>query len=71
MAAATMQILRRNVISLKVLEPWVFRIAAGANPFGSSGDHDPYQLAGNAQAFLRALHLQLTLAPTRPGSDPT
>lgn len=70
MAAATMQILRRNVVSLKVLEPWVFRIAAGANPFGSSGDHDPYQLAGNAQAYLRSLHVQLTLASNPPGVRP-
>lgn len=70
MAAATMQILRRNVISLKVLEPWIFRIAAGANPFGSSGEHDPYQLAGNAQAFLRSLHVQLTLASNPPAVRP-
>ncbi|MCW2833926.1 MAG: hypothetical protein JWN68_1879 [Nocardioides sp.] len=69
-AAATMQILRRNVISLKILEPWVARIAQAANPFNSSGEDDPYALTGNAQAFLRSLHLQLTLAgdppPTRP-----
>jgi hypothetical protein len=70
MAAATMQILRRNVISLKVLEPWIFRIAAGANPFGSSGEHDPYQLAGNAQAYLRSLHVQLTLASNPPAVRP-
>ncbi len=70
MAAATMQILRRNVVSLKVLEPWIHRIAAGANPFGSTGEHDPYELAGNAQAFLRALHVQLTLASNPPGVRP-
>jgi hypothetical protein len=70
MAAATMQILRRNVVSLKVLEPWIHRIAAGANPFGSSGEHDPYELAGNAQAYLRALHVQLTLASNPPGVRP-
>ena len=70
MAAATMQILRRNVISLKVLEPWINRIAAGANPFGSSGEHDPYQLAGNAQSYLRSLHMQLTLATNPPGVRP-
>lgn len=70
MAAATMQILRRNVVSLKVLEPWIFRIAAGANPFGSSGEHDPYHLAGNAQAYLRSLHVQLALASNPPGVRP-
>ena len=46
------------------------RIAAGANPFGSTGEHDPYELAGNAQAFLRALHLQLTLAGNPPRVRP-
>ncbi|WP_310526333.1 DUF2785 domain-containing protein, partial [Nocardioides sp.] len=70
MAAATMQILRRNVVSLKVLEPWVARIAAGANPFNSTGEHDPYELAGNAQAYLRSLHVQLTLAGNPPGVRP-
>ncbi len=70
MAAATMQILRRNVISLKVLEPWIHRIAAGANPFGSSGEHDPYLLAGNPQAYLRSLHVQLTLASNPPAVRP-
>lgn len=70
MAAATMQILRRNVVSLKLLEPWVARIASGANPFGSSGEHDPYLLAGNAQSFLRALHVQLTLAGNPPQVRP-
>lgn len=70
MAAATMQILRRNVVSLKVLEPWVVRIAQGGNPFGSSGDLDPYEVAGNAQAFLRSLHLQLTLAGNPPQVRP-
>jgi hypothetical protein len=69
-AAATMQILRRNVVSLKVLEPWIVRIAQSANPFGSTGEHDPYALTGNAQAFLRSLHLQLTLAHDPPGVRP-
>ena len=27
----------------------------------------PFRVNGNVQAFLRALHLQLTLAPERPG----
>ncbi|PUA80484.1 DUF2785 domain-containing protein [Nocardioides currus] len=70
MAAATMQILRRNVVSLKVLEPWIHRIAAGANPFGSSGEHDPFERAGNPQAYLRALHVQLTLASNPPQVRP-
>ncbi len=69
-AAATMQILRRNVVSLKVLEPWIARITQGANPFASSGARDPYLVAGNAQSFLRALHLQLSLAGNAPQCRP-
>ena len=70
MAAATMQILRRNVVGLKVLEPWIARIAAQADPFGSAGDHDPYALTGNAQSYLRSLHMQLTLAANPPQVRP-
>lgn len=69
-AGATMQILRRNVVSLKVLEPWIVRISQGGNPFGSSGDFDPYALSGNAQGFLRSLHMQLTLAGNAPQVRP-
>ncbi len=69
-AAATMQILRRNVVSLKVLEPWIARIAHGANPFAATGQRDPYHVANNAQAFLRALHLQLSLAGNPPQVRP-
>jgi hypothetical protein len=70
MAMATMQVLRRNVVSLKVLEPWVNRIAAAAAPMGSSEDRDPYLDSGNAQAFLRALYLQLSLAADPPQVRP-
>ncbi len=70
MAAATMQILRRNVVSLKVLEPWIARIAAAADPFGRRGDHDPFLLTGNAQSYLRSLHVQLALAHNAPQVRP-
>jgi len=70
MAMATMQVLRRNVVSLKVLEPWVNRIAAAAAPMGSNEDRDPYLDSGNAQAFLRALYLQLSLAADPPQVRP-
>lgn len=69
-AGATMQVLRRNVVSLKVLEPWVVRIAQAGNPFNITGDLDPYALAGNAQTFLRSLHMQLTLAGNPPQVRP-
>ena len=70
MAAATMEVLRRNVVGLKVLEPWIARIASSANPFGGAEDTDPYLTAVNPQAFLRALYLQLSLAPDPPQVRP-
>ncbi|MDP3967526.1 MAG: DUF2785 domain-containing protein [Nocardioides sp.] len=66
LAEATMQVLRRDLLGLDVLEPWVNRIAAGAVPVQRSLDEDPYQGAAEAQAFLRSLHLQLALAPAPP-----
>lgn len=65
LAMATLQVLRRNVIPLTVVEPWVARVAARATTFGAM-DGDPYAAALDPQAFLRALHLQLLLAPNPP-----
>ncbi|GAB2883946.1 DUF2785 domain-containing protein [Nocardioides pacificus] len=65
MARATLRLLRRDVVPLRILEPWVARIAATAtNP--AYDDRDPFLSTGNAEAFLRALHLQLALAPRPP-----
>ena len=66
MAAATMQILRRDTLGTDVLEPWVHRIGVAANPFSGPVDHDPYAPTAAPQAFLRALFLQLSLSPTPP-----
>jgi len=65
LALATMRILRRDVVALEVLEPWVARLAAASRP-SFEGAGDPYAVTGNVQAFLRALHLQLALAPKPP-----
>jgi hypothetical protein len=65
LAHAAMRVLRRNLLPLDVLEPWVARLAHSARP-ASLDDCDPYLLSGNAQRFLRALHLQLALAPDPP-----
>jgi hypothetical protein len=62
LAAATMAILRRRLVPLRILEPWLARITAGAIAKGSPGA-DPYELTGNPEAFLRALHIQVALAP--------
>ena len=69
MALATMTLLRRNVVPLTLVEPWVARIAAGAE-HASDGESDPFTGTANAQAFLRALYLQLAIAPKPPDIRP-
>ncbi|HET6627924.1 MAG TPA: DUF2785 domain-containing protein [Nocardioidaceae bacterium] len=65
LAAATLKVLRRDLLGLDVLEPWVARLAHGAAPaYGEDGD--PFLVTGNVQSYLRALHLQLALAPNPP-----
>lgn len=66
LAEAVLHVLRRDLLALDVLEPWVNRIAAEAVPIQRTPDEDPYLGPADAQAFLRALHLQLALAPQPP-----
>jgi hypothetical protein len=70
LAAATMAVLRRNIVSLRVIEPWIARLAATAGSFASPDDRDPHLKGGNAESFLRALHLQLALGPNPPQVRP-
>lgn len=65
LAAATMRVLRRDEIGLDVFEPWISRVAGHAQPLAGK-DEDPFLSTGNVQSFLRALHLQLALAPDPP-----
>jgi len=65
MAVATMEILRRNLVPLAVLEPWIARLGSAAT-YRPHTDVDPFLSTGNAEAFLRALYLQLSLAPRHP-----
>lgn len=65
MAMATMAVLRRGLVPLSVLEPWVARIAASA-AHAPHGDRDPYLSTADPEAFLRALHLQVALSPRPP-----
>lgn len=69
-AAAAMRILRRDTLGTDVLEPWVHRIGAAGNPFSGPVDHNPYPPARAAQDFLRALFVQLSLAPHPPTVRP-
>jgi hypothetical protein len=66
LAAATMKVLRRNRVPLRVLEPWIARLGAAAAPRSSYDDRDPYLAGGNAESFLRSLYLQLSLGPQPP-----
>lgn len=65
LALATVQVLQRNVLDLDVLEPWVARVAAAAQERGSTRTN-PFRVAGNVQAYLRSLHLQLALGSEHP-----
>lgn len=65
-AAAIVTILRRNTLGTDELEPWVHRLGAAANPFSGAEDRDPYAPTSAAQDLLRALFLQLSLAPQPP-----
>lgn len=58
LAHTVLAVLRREQVPLRVLEPWVARV--GARTASPSPD------AGNAEAFLRALYLQLALGPRPP-----
>jgi hypothetical protein len=67
LAAATMSVLRRNLVPLGVVEPWVARLTAtAAADSPSTSSADPYLRRGNPESFLRALHLQLLLSPEPP-----
>jgi hypothetical protein len=66
LAFATMHLLRRDVLGIDVLEPWVARLAAGAVGRGSI-HRNPYLVAGNVQSYLRSLHLQLALTTASAG----
>lgn len=65
LAAAMMSVMRRGVVPLSVVEPWIARIAGAAGAM-SSATGDPYLVSSNPQAFLRALHLQMSLSSPAP-----
>ncbi len=66
MAHAVMEVLRRDLVPQSVVEPWVRRLARMASLDGVRGAGDPYAASNNAQQVLRALDLQLALAPRPP-----
>lgn len=66
MALAVMAVLRRNLVPASVVEPWISRVAAHANPFSDRSVAEPYGPTNNAQQLLRALYLQLAIGPKPP-----
>ncbi len=66
LAAATIAVLRRDRVPTDILEVWVSSIVTSCAPHGSHSDRDPHLATGNADAFLRALYLQLALGPRPP-----
>ncbi|MER6937971.1 DUF2785 domain-containing protein, partial [Nocardioides sp. NPDC000441] len=66
LAAATMSVLRRNLVPLNIMEPWINRIVTVATATPETPDRDPFLLTGNAEAFLRALYIQLALSNDIP-----
>lgn len=69
LAFATMHLLRRDVLGLEVLEPWIARLAGGARGRGSA-HRNPFHVSGNVQSYLRSLYLQLTLSTGGHGPHP-
>ena len=65
LARATLMLLRRDLIPVGVVEPWLRRIQETADPLAQP-TQDRWGAAINAESYLRALHLQLTLAAAPP-----
>ena len=64
MALATMTILRRDLVNVDVLEAWVARLADHMPTTRGGAQADAS--SGNAQCYLRSLHMQLALTPKPP-----
>jgi hypothetical protein len=62
LALATMSVLRRRLVPLRIIEPWLARITAAATNKGGP-ELDPFRTTANPEAFLRALHIQVAFAP--------
>ncbi len=66
LAGAVMQVLRRDLVDLAVLDPWVRRVAGMADAHSLAHEGDPFAATANAQGFLRALFMQLSLGARPP-----
>lgn len=70
LARATLQILRRDLVPVDVIEAWLGRVADATEPGDPAADlltaFDPAIAATNATQYLRALYIQLSLSPDQP-----
>ena len=66
MAHAVIEVLRRDLVPLTVVEPWVRRVARQGATDAIRGAGDPYASTNNAQQLLRAVYLQLALSSRPP-----
>jgi hypothetical protein len=62
LARATMAVLRRRLVPLRIIEPWLARLSAAAT-VRVPAEQDPFLVTATPEAYLRALHLQVALAP--------
>ena len=65
LAVAVIEVLRRDLVPMSVVEPWVNRVAAAAT-HGPGEDADPYARSAHPEAFLRSLYLHLAIGPRPP-----
>jgi hypothetical protein len=61
LAAAVVGILGRDLVPTDAVERWLAGLASAAGSLSAPEGRDPFLTGGNAQAFLRALHLQLAV----------
>ncbi len=66
LAAAALEVLRRDQLSADVVEPWVARLADAATHAAGAAERDPFLATGGAEALLRALYLQVALGDRPP-----
>lgn len=64
LALAAVQVLQRDLLSLRTVESWLERLSPAADPVRVEVGN-PYLVAGNVQGFLRGLYLLLALGQPR------
>lgn len=68
LAAATVEVLRRDRVPFDIVEAWLGRLADTAVRRAAVPDRDPHLVSGTLGTFLRALYLQLALGPRPPAA---